>query len=74
MASNSQCKARLLMSEILAPLNDVLVREVKWLNIPFRDDKSPFRGKPSKELDHAWHELFVNLNVRVSAEDLKKIK
>ena len=35
--------------------------------------KNPYKGAPSPELDHAWHELFVNSNIRVSASDLKKI-
>lgn len=35
--------------------------------------KNPYKGPPSDELDHAWHELFVNSNIRVSAEDLAKI-
>ena len=35
--------------------------------------KNPFKGAPSPELDHAWHQLFVNSNVRVSADDLQKI-
>ncbi len=42
------------------------------LHAPF-EGKNPFRGPPSDELDHAWHTLFVNANIRVSAEDLRKI-
>lgn len=56
----------------LAPLNDALVREKKLVNTTFRTD-NPFKGPPSEELDHAWHTLFVNSNVRVTADDLKKI-
>lgn len=37
------------------------------------DSKNPFKGQPSPELDHAWHSLFVNSNVRVTSQDLKKI-
>jgi hypothetical protein len=36
-------------------------------------NRNPFKGAPSDELDHAWHTLFVNSNIRVSAEDLAKI-
>lgn len=35
--------------------------------------KNPFKGPPSDELDHAWHTLFVNSNIRVSADELSKI-
>lgn len=35
--------------------------------------KNPFKGPPSPGLDDAWHQLFVNSNVRVSADDLQKI-
>ena len=35
--------------------------------------KNPFKGAPSPELDHAWHQIFVNSNVRVSADDLQEI-
>ncbi|KAL9040363.1 MAG: hypothetical protein Q9214_004513 [Letrouitia sp. 1 TL-2023] len=57
---------------VYSPLNDALVREKKLVNTTFRTD-NPFKGPPSKQLDHAWHTLFVNSNVRVTADDLKKI-
>lgn len=57
---------------LLRKLNSVLVPERKFVHATFRS-KNPFKGKPSPELDHAWHRLFVNSNVRVSASDLKKI-
>ncbi|KAL9585114.1 MAG: hypothetical protein Q9212_001711 [Teloschistes hypoglaucus] len=61
----------LLISE-LAPLNEALIPEKKMVHGTF-GSKNPFKGAPSPELDHAWHQLFVNSNVRVSSEDLKKI-
>ncbi|KAF4627068.1 hypothetical protein G7Y89_g11085 [Cudoniella acicularis] len=32
-----------------------------------------FRGKPRPDLDAAWEEILVNTNVRVTADDLKKM-
>ena len=55
-----------------APLNEALISEKKMVRATFRS-QNPFKGKPSPELDHAWHELFVYSNVRVSAGDLQKI-
>ena len=55
-----------------APLNDVLVPEKKFVHATFRS-RNPYKGPPSPELDHAWHQLFVNSNIRVSASDLEKI-
>ena len=56
----------------IAPLNDVLVPEKKFVHATFRS-RNPYKGLPSPELDHAWHQLFVNSNIRVSASDLEKI-
>ncbi|KAI4202353.1 MAG: hypothetical protein LQ350_002571 [Teloschistes chrysophthalmus] len=58
--------------EELAPLNEALIPEKKMVHGTF-GSKNPFKGAPSPELDHAWHQLFVNANVRVSSDDLKKI-
>lgn len=55
-----------------APLNEALIPEKKMVHATFRS-KNPFKGAPSPELDHAWHQIFVNSNVRVTADDLQKI-
>jgi hypothetical protein len=46
--------------------------EPKMVHASFAN-KNPFKGPPSDELDHAWHQLFINSNVRVTADDLAKI-
>ena len=55
-----------------APLIKVLVPEKKFVHATFRS-RNPYKGAPSPELDHAWHQIFVNSNIRVSARDLEKI-
>jgi hypothetical protein len=35
--------------------------------------KSPFGGFPNEESDAAWRDLLKNSNIRISAEELKKI-
>ncbi|KAL9126805.1 MAG: hypothetical protein Q9217_004200 [Psora testacea] len=72
LVSRAKPSTREVKPLIHSPLNDVLVREKKLVNATFRSD-NPFKGKPSPEIDHAWHELFVNSNVRVTAADLKRI-
>ncbi|KAM0802501.1 hypothetical protein BDR22DRAFT_887289 [Usnea florida] len=57
---------------VYSPLNEVLFPEKKTIHTVF-GSKNAFQGPPSPELDHAWHGLFVNSNVRVSANDLQKI-
>lgn len=49
-----------------------MVPEKKFVHATFRS-KNPYKGPPSPELDHSWHQLFVNSNIRVSASDLEKI-
>lgn len=36
-------------------------------------DPNPFRGPPRPELDAAWNELVQFSNIRVTAEDLRRI-
>ena len=55
-----------------APLREAIEPEKKTVYASFKN-KNPFKGKPSDELDHAWHQLFINSNVRVTEEDLAKI-
>lgn len=33
--------------------------------------ESSYAGRPSPEVDHAWHELLSNISIRVSGEELK---
>ena len=56
----------------LAPLWEAVELERKTINASI-ESENPFKGAPSEELDHAWHRLFINSNVRVTAEDLAKI-
>ena len=42
----------------------------------FQDDiaaLNPFRGPPRPELDNAWHDLVKNSNIRVTADELRRI-
>lgn len=41
------------------------------MKLPVKMFANPFVGDPSPELDHAWHELFEDVNIRVTAEDLE---
>lgn len=56
----------------LAPLWEAIELERKTINASI-ESENPFKGAPSEKLDHAWHQLFINSNVRVTAEDLAKI-
>ncbi|KAF6234052.1 hypothetical protein HO173_007882 [Letharia columbiana] len=60
------------MNLVFSPLNEALIPEKKMVHATLKS-KNPFKGPPSPELDDAWHQLFVNSNVRVSADDLQKI-
>ncbi|RAH40200.1 oxidase ustYa family protein [Aspergillus brunneoviolaceus CBS 621.78] len=55
-----------------SPLHEAIHMERKTVYAAI-DSKNPFKGAPSEELDHAWHQLFVNSNIRVTAEDLARI-
>ncbi|KAF4634625.1 hypothetical protein G7Y89_g3475 [Cudoniella acicularis] len=55
-----------------SPANVAIEMEKKTIYAKF-EAKNPYKGHPSEALDHAWHQLFVNSNIRVSAEDLAKI-
>ncbi|GLB00649.1 hypothetical protein AtubIFM57143_009701 [Aspergillus tubingensis] len=57
---------------IASPLWEAVELERKTINASI-ESENPFKGAPSEELDHAWHQLFINSNVRVTAEDLAKI-
>lgn len=57
---------------VKAPLHEAIEIVPKMVHASFAN-KNPFKGPPSDELDHAWHQLFINSNVRVTAEDLAKI-
>ncbi|KAH8690237.1 hypothetical protein BGW36DRAFT_433189 [Talaromyces proteolyticus] len=57
---------------IESPLHEAIEMERKMVHASFAS-KNPFKGPPSDELDHAWHQLFINSNVRVTEEDLAKI-
>ena len=49
---------------------------VQYEKVLFQDDISalnPYRGPPRAELDTAWHELVQYSNIRVSADDLRRI-
>jgi hypothetical protein len=34
-------------------------------------NESPFAGNPSQEVDEAWHNLMLNMSIRVSKEELE---
>jgi hypothetical protein len=55
-----------------APLHESIEMERKMVRASFQN-KNPFKGEPSDELDHAWHQLFINSNVRVTEDDLAKV-
>ncbi|BCS12323.1 hypothetical protein ALUC_50369A [Aspergillus luchuensis] len=57
---------------IASPLWEAIELERKTINASI-ESENPFKGAPSEKLDHAWHQLFINSNVRVTAEDLAKI-
>ncbi|KAK9855510.1 uncharacterized protein MYU51_001997 [Penicillium brevicompactum] len=57
---------------IESPLFEAIEMERKTIYASI-ESENPFKGAPSEELDHAWHKLFINSNVRVTAEDLAKI-
>ncbi|GKZ47357.1 hypothetical protein AbraIFM66951_010717 [Aspergillus brasiliensis] len=57
---------------IASPLYEAVEIERKTINASI-ETENPFKGAPSEELDHAWHQLFINSNIRVTAEDLQKI-
>ncbi|PYH68546.1 oxidase ustYa family protein [Aspergillus vadensis CBS 113365] len=57
---------------IASPLWEAIELERKTINASI-ESENPFKGAPSEELDHAWHQLFINSNIRVTAEDLAKI-
>ncbi|GLA24466.1 hypothetical protein AnigIFM63326_000513 [Aspergillus niger] len=57
---------------IASPLWEAVKIERKTINASI-ESENPFKGAPSEELDHAWHQLFINSNVRVTAEDLARI-
>jgi len=57
---------------IKSPLHEAIEVEPKVIHASL-DNKNPFKGPPSDELDHAWNQLFVNSHVRVTEEDLAKI-
>ncbi|KAE8149799.1 hypothetical protein BDV25DRAFT_172657 [Aspergillus avenaceus] len=57
---------------IESPLHDAIQMERRTIYASV-DSENPFKGEPSEELDHAWHQLFINSNVRVTADDLAKI-
>ncbi|PWY68020.1 hypothetical protein BO94DRAFT_478610 [Aspergillus sclerotioniger CBS 115572] len=57
---------------ISSPLYDAVEMERKTIYASI-ESENPFKGAPSEELDHAWHQLFINSNIRVTAEDLAKI-
>ncbi|GKZ68965.1 hypothetical protein AnigIFM60653_011613 [Aspergillus niger] len=57
---------------IASPLWEAVKIERKTINASI-ESENPFKGAPSEELDHAWHQLFINSNIRVTAEDLARI-
>ncbi|QKX64647.1 uncharacterized protein TRUGW13939_11823 [Talaromyces rugulosus] len=57
---------------VYSPLHEAIEMEPKMVHASFAN-KNPFKGPPSDELDHAWHQLFINSNVRVTADDLAQI-
>ncbi|PYI09312.1 hypothetical protein BO78DRAFT_405066 [Aspergillus sclerotiicarbonarius CBS 121057] len=57
---------------IASPLYDAVEMERKTIYASI-ESENPFKGAPSEELDHAWHQLFINSNIRVTADDLAKI-
>ncbi|KAL8811107.1 MAG: hypothetical protein Q9223_007601 [Gallowayella weberi] len=72
VVKNSASRNAQRSNVVYSPLNEVLIPEKKTVHASF-GSKNPFKGPPSDELDHAWHQLFANSNVRVSAEDLRRI-
>lgn len=51
-------------------------QSVRYEKVLFGGDlaeKNPYRGEPRPELDEAWHELLRYSNIRVSADDLRRI-
>lgn len=72
LAYNSVRSSKPAGNLVYSPLNQVLFPEKKTIHTVF-GSKNPFQGLPTPEIDHAWHELFVNSNIRVSADDLQKI-
>ncbi|PYH44198.1 oxidase ustYa family protein [Aspergillus saccharolyticus JOP 1030-1] len=57
---------------IESPLHEAIQMERKTIYASI-ESENPFKGAPSEELDHAWHQLFINSNIRVTAEDLARI-
>ncbi|OJJ67982.1 hypothetical protein ASPBRDRAFT_660526 [Aspergillus brasiliensis CBS 101740] len=70
--SSIRCQDRKSDHLIASPLYEAVEIERKTINASI-ETENPFKGAPSEELDHAWHQLFINSNIRVTAEDLQKI-
>ncbi|MCJ1358909.1 MAG: hypothetical protein MMC33_008909 [Icmadophila ericetorum] len=57
---------------IYSPAREVVRYEKKYINNDV-NATNPYKGPPRPELDDAWHDLFIYNNIRLTAEELKKM-